>query len=118
MDPPYQGVCDTHNHRYLLGVAFDDFVGELEALNRRSISYIVSYDGRTGSKTHGRKLPDSLGLLHEEIFAGRSTQATLLGRREDTYESIYLSPALVARLGDKAHRLKHVKPSHQLRLFE
>lgn len=99
MDPPYQGVCRARNHRYLSGVAFDEFVAELEALNGRSISYIVSYDGRTGSKTHGRKLPGSLELRHEEILAGRSTQATLLGRTEATYESIYLSPALLARLG-------------------
>jgi hypothetical protein len=32
-----------------------------------------------------------------EINAGRSTQATLLNRKEYTYETIYLSPSLVSR---------------------
>ena len=99
MDPPYQGVTDTHNHRYLQGLEMEHFVETLTDLNRRGISYIVSYDGRTGDKVHGERLPSTLGLFHEEVAAGRSTQATLLGRAEDTFESLYLSPALVERLG-------------------
>ena len=55
---------------------------------------VVSYDGRTGEKTYGEPLPRSLNLVHIEVHAGRSTQATLLGRDHDTYESLYLSPAL------------------------
>ena len=34
-----------------------------------------------------------------ELNAGRSSQATLLGRKDHTYESLYLSPALVSQLG-------------------
>lgn len=97
MDPPYQGVCDTHNHRYLRGVPFEEFVEALADLNTRGVPFLVSYDGRTGSKTFGSRLPDSLGLRHIEILAGRSTQATLLGRDCRTYESLYLSPALLER---------------------
>jgi len=52
----------------------------LRDLLRRDIPFIVSYDGRTGNKRYGRPLPASLGLTHVEVLAGRSTQATLLGR--------------------------------------
>lgn len=98
MDPPYQGVSSNRNSRYLEGLAFDDFVLALENLNSRQISYIVSYDGRTGSKEIGRKLPDFLNLKHVELLAGRSSQATLLGRTDETYESLYISSALQKRL--------------------
>ncbi len=108
MDPPYQGVVDTHNHRYRHGIAFDDFVLALDGLRRKGIAFIVSYDGRTGTKRYGRPLPASLGLTHVEIPAGRSTQATLLGRDHRTYESLYLSPEIIA---DEVH-LKH-GPRHR-----
>jgi len=62
--------------------------------------FAVSYDGRTGQKRFGTDLPESLGLVRLEIKAGRSSQATLLGRRDITYESLYLSPTLVEAAGD------------------
>lgn len=99
MDPPYQGVSRQRDSRYLEGLSVTDFMKTLEDLNTRNISYIVSYDGRTGDKLIGRKLPDFLELEHIEINAGRSTQATLLGREDVTFESLYISPALKKRLG-------------------
>lgn len=99
MDPPYQGVCGDRDRRYFGQLAFRDFVETLHALNIRQISYLVSYDGRTGAKAFGKPLPASLDLTRLEIDAGRSSQATLLGRNDNTVESLYLSPALVARLG-------------------
>lgn len=98
MDPPYQGVSSNRDPRYLQGVSPEAFAQSLEDLNRRNISYIVSYDGRTGDKTFGVDLPESLELTRIELDAGRSSQATLLGRAERTYESLYLSPALIHRL--------------------
>ena len=94
MDPPYQGVCGERDQRYLQGVVYDEFVEVLESLNCRDIKYLVSYDGRTGGRVHGRKLPEHLRLRLIELDAGRSSQATLLGRAEVTVESLYLSPAL------------------------
>jgi DNA adenine methylase len=64
-----------------------------------SIPHPFPYDGRTGARQYGQILPDSLGLTHIEINAGRSSQATLLGRSARTYESLYLSPALAAQFG-------------------
>lgn len=94
MDPPYQGVCGNRDSRYLQNVQFCEFVQALEQLNQRGIRYLVSYDGRTGEKTHGKRLPDDLNLTLIELYAGRSSQATLLGRDDVTIESLYLSPSL------------------------
>jgi len=101
MDPPYQGVCGNRDNRYLAGIEIDEFIQALEKLNKRNISYIVSYDGRTGDKTFGEHLPKHLNLRRIELHCGRSTQATLLGRDDITYESLYISPALNRRLAGK-----------------
>jgi DNA adenine methylase len=104
MDPPYQGVVAgaSGDPRYYKGVSFNELVQALHVLNNRNIAYILSYDGRTGSRTYGEALPDSLHLHRIEINAGRSTQATLLGKNTITYESLYLSPALKNRLKGRA----------------
>ena len=73
---------------------FDDFVTALDQMNGRGLKYAISYDGRTGDKVYGEPLPAYLNLTLIELEAGRSTQATLLGRDEITVESLYLSPAL------------------------
>ena len=97
MDPPYQGTSNIENSkdsRYIQGVEFNEFVIELEKLNHRGIDYIVSYDGMTGEKKIGKDLPSSLNLTHLYINAGMSSQATLNGKNEITYESLYLSPRI------------------------
>jgi DNA adenine methylase len=98
MDPPYQGVCGNRDPRYYSGVTFEELVRALEDLIRRGVSFLLSYDGRRGEKTYGKKLPAGLGLHRIEIRAGRSAQSTLLGGSDVTYESLYLSPGLVDRL--------------------
>lgn len=111
MDPPYQGVCGDRDSRYLSGISHGDFISALQELNVRGISYIISYDGRTGNKKFGDLLPSSLGLTHVELEAGRSTQATLLGRDEITFESLYLSQALTEKLTHKP--TNHYRPHEQ-----
>ena len=98
MDPPYQGVRDSRDQRYCNGVDYEEFIQALEGLNRRHVPFIVSYDGRTGSKIYGEALPEDLDLVRLEINVGRSTQATLLGRSDCTVESLYLSSALMAQI--------------------
>jgi DNA adenine methylase len=117
MDPPYQGVCGNRDSRYLAGIQFCEFVEVLEKLNNRGIRYIVSYDGRTGDKVYGVKLPEYLELTHIELNAGRSTQATLLGRDDATVESLYLSPALADEL-IKPKMIYHFTKSEQMCLLE
>ncbi|MEZ4730863.1 MAG: DNA adenine methylase [Caldilineaceae bacterium] len=99
LDPPYQGTSGTRDARYCSGVDLFDLVEFLEKLNRRNIMFALSYDGIKGDKTYGKKLPADLQLYQILIDAGRSTQSTLLGQNDITYESLYLSPALVTRLG-------------------
>jgi DNA adenine methylase len=71
---------------------------ELKKLNQRNVPFILSYDGRTGQKSYGQNLPEELGMYRLEVDAGRSTQATLLGRDEVTFESVYLSRNLIGEL--------------------
>lgn len=95
LDPPYQGSSQNKDPRYYSGLSFTALVAALEQLNQRCIQYILSYDGRTGQKQHGAKLPDHLNLHRLEVCAGRSTQSTLSGGQALTYESIYVSPHLL-----------------------
>ena len=88
----------------------------LQTLNARDVSYIVSYDGRTGAKVHGRSAPRDLGLFRIELSAGPSSQETLLGRAAITYESLYLSPALTEHL--RLARSYPKRPAQQLALLE
>lgn len=100
MDPPYQGTSNKDNsrdNRYIQGVDFEEFVEELMKLNERRIDFIVSYDGMTGDKVIGKKLPQKLSLNHIYINAGLSAQATLNGTKEITYESLYTSRNLKTR---------------------
>jgi len=108
LDPPYQGVSANRDARYIGGVDYNDFVDSLNDLNNRHISFIVSYDGRTGEKSFGKSLPTKLNLQQIELKAGRSSQATLLGRQDETYESLYLSSALVARLSPQAEPVQAI----------
>lgn len=105
MDPPYQGTSGNRDGRYIRGLQFEHLVETLEALNQTDISFILSYDGSCGSVAYGEPLPKSLSLSHVIVNAGRSTQSTLLGRDDVTFESLYLSPALVKRIGLRAHLL-------------
>lgn len=97
MDPPYQGVCNGRDNRYLPKVDHHALCDELSKLNERGVMFAVSYDGRTGSRSYGTSLPNSLDLEQMEIRVGRSAQSTLLGRSEVTFESLYLSSALRER---------------------
>lgn len=117
MDPPYQGVCGERDSRYFAGISPDDFAAELETLNHKYIRYLVSYDGRSGNRVYGKPLPAKLNLTLVEIEAGRSSQATLLGRSEMTVESLYLSPALADELEAPAtiHRRQR---DEQMQLME
>ena len=94
MDPPYQGVCGERDSRYFSGIENDEFVNELEKLIYRGISFLVSYDGKCGNKIYGSDIPIKKGIKHIELKAGRSSQSTLLGKNEITYESLYISSDL------------------------
>lgn len=98
MDPPYQGVTDVADHRYMSGLRRADYEAALREANANGVSYIVSYDVVTSDNKYGEALSPHLDLLHLHVRAGTSSQATLSGRNEQTVESLYFSPALVERL--------------------
>jgi len=98
MDPPYQGVSSARDHRYVRGLDRLEFQEALVAAIDIDASFIVSYDVVSAERRYGGALEERLGLTHLHILAGRSSQATLQGINRSTVESIYLSPALVARL--------------------
>lgn len=94
LDPPYQGVSGGRDRRYIAPIDLPRLCDQLEALNRRGVRYLLSFDGRTGEKRYGSPLPGELGLRCVQLAAGRSSQSTLSGRVADTVESLYLSPSL------------------------
>lgn len=97
MDPPWQGTSGKRDPRYAYLLDLDELVAELEKLNQRNVPYMLSFDGTCGDKTYGAELPEQLRLRKVGLHAGRSSQATLLGREAVTIESLYLSPALLAK---------------------
>lgn len=50
MDPPYQGVSNVRDCRYLSGIDFNEFVEAVDSLNHRGIDFVISYDGKCGEK--------------------------------------------------------------------
>ena len=113
MDPPWQGTSGKRDPRYAYLLNLDELVEELHNLNQRNVPYMLSFDGACGDKTYGAELPDGLRLKKVALHAGRSSQATLLGRDEVTIESLYLSPALLA----KSKTVTHEKENPQLDLL-
>jgi len=94
MDPPYQGTSGDRDPRYHQQLDLERFVSELAALRSRAVPFILSFDGQSGSRTYGEPLPEGLGLTRIAVHAGRSSQATLNGRTDETIESLYVSPEL------------------------
>jgi DNA adenine methylase len=100
-DPPYEGVGGKDKRYYEQLADGDSLINGLDWLNREKVPYLLSFDG-TARSTRARKLRRMLSLQEIQINAGRSAQATLLGRKVITKESIYISPILRDRLSKEA----------------
>lgn len=98
MDPPYQGVSNVRDCRYYSGIEYLDFINTIDKLNSRGIDFLISYDGKCGDRQYGKDLPKELGLHKILLNAGLSSQSTLLGKKEITYEALYISKNLVKHL--------------------
>lgn len=92
LDPPWQGTTLGKDRRYHAGLTRERLVETLRRLNERGVPFLLSYDGRCGDQKYGEPLPEDLDLTLLELDAGRSSQATLSGRQDVTFESLYLSP--------------------------
>ena len=95
LDPPYQGVTNSRDCRYLKGLSYEEFSESIALLDKKGIDYIISYDGECGGREYGRDLPSSLNCTKYMLNAGISTQSTLLGKNDITYESLYVSKSIV-----------------------
>jgi len=94
LDPPYLGTTVGRDKRYAQQLPPGALTDGLRHLLTRRVPFALSYDGMTGSKVHGAPLPEALRLARVLLDAGRSSQATLSGRDENTVESLYLSPGV------------------------
>jgi DNA adenine methylase len=94
MDPPYLGTTIGRDKRYAQQLEQEHLIDGLKGLLKRKVPFALSYDGMTGNKVYGPPLPATLRLTRLLLHAGKSSQATLSGRSEDTVESLYLSPGL------------------------
>ena len=99
MDPPYQGVCANRDPRYIEGLSFDDLVETLDDLNVERVSFILSYDGRTGAKVFGTTFAQVAWPDSDRARRWPLVPSHTVGACGNTVESLYLSPALVARIG-------------------
>lgn len=109
MDPPWQGTSGNRDPRYAFTLNLEELIEEMERLNDSGVPFLLSFDGECGNRTYGKDLPPSLALQRVPLDAGRSSQATLLGRTEVTIESLYLSPALVAKNKEKKRKEKTIQ---------
>jgi DNA adenine methylase len=94
LDPPWHGTSTGRDKRYYEGLERRRLVAALEDLNSRNVPFLLSYDGRHGTKSYGDPLPSSLRTTRLELLAGRSAQATLFGRTDHTGESRYVAENL------------------------
>lgn len=97
MDPPYRGTSEGADRRYAEWMTRDRLIDGLRLLRARRLRLILSYDGACGDRVYGPPLPEDLGMPRLFLRAGRSSQATLNGRADETLESLYLSPGLAER---------------------
>jgi DNA adenine methylase len=117
MDPPYQGTTYGHDKRYAAQLEREHLEEALRGLNERHVPFILSYDGKTGNKVYAEPLQDDLCTTHLSIHAGRSSQATLAGRAEDTVESLYISKSLTNHLEDLPDYSQPIRRQKQIELF-
>jgi DNA adenine methylase len=114
MDPPYQGVTNVRDNRYLAGVEYHDFAKAIETLNNKGVDYLISYDGNCGDKSYGEELPSSLNCTKVLLNAGRSTQATLLGKTDETFEALYISESLRGQFESQIAHIEFIAPQLKL----
>ena len=109
MDPPYQGVTNVRDNRYFSGVPFDEFAESLKILNKKGVDYLISYDGECGGKEYGEDLPEDLKCKKVMLNAGLSSQALLLGKKETTFEALYISEALIQEIDKEPEQLSFME---------
>ena len=87
-DPPYAG----NNMRYTQDLDLDRFFGHLEELNRRGVSWALSFDGTRGDVDLSYSVPEDIYKRRSLIPSGNSAVRKVLnGPIEPVHESLYLN---------------------------
>lgn len=94
LDPPYLGTSIGRDTRYHQQLTQEQVCEGIVELRGRDVPFALSYDGTTGGREYGPPLPASLALTQLFLHAGISSQSTLAGRKEETVESLYITPGL------------------------
>lgn len=110
LDPPYLGTSIGRDKRYFSQVTSDELCDGLSFLNLRKIRFVLSYDGKTGAKVYGPPLPKALKLKHLLVEIGRSSQSTLNGKDDVTFESLYISEDVASGELESSSRKLKPKP--------
>jgi DNA adenine methylase len=89
LDPPYAGS----RQRYVADLDPTRLWDALEALNRRGVRWMLSFDGRRdGAAVGGAAPPSDLWLRHLHLPTGASALHRVLhGRRPPVEESVYMN---------------------------
>ena len=115
LDPPYLGTSIGRDKRYANQMCRDTLIDGLTSLIDRRVRFSLSYDGMTGDREYGPPLPSELGMSRVLLHAGVSSQSTLVGRREDTIESLYVWPPVADHI-DLSKPLRELEDSRQFSL--
>ncbi len=88
LDPPYFHT----KGRYYGTIDYDRFLGYLENLNKRSVKFMLSFDGIRGEENYLVELPKELYKRHEMIPSGNSSFKKVMDKQSlKVYESLYLN---------------------------
>lgn len=116
LDPPYQGTTYGRDKRYFHQLDKEHLYSELRVLNKRRVKFLLSYDGFLGNKAYGEELPEDIDAKRILLDAGRSSQATLSGKKDVTVESLYISKYIL-RKQDNSNYVKNNDSNYQLELI-
>ncbi|MCA9346778.1 Dam family site-specific DNA-(adenine-N6)-methyltransferase [Candidatus Saccharibacteria bacterium] len=88
LDPPYF----NNKNRYLENIDHEAFFKYLGELNKKSIRYVLSYDGHSESKNYDHPLPKELYKRHLKVHSGLSAFKKVQDKQKDNvHESLYLN---------------------------
>lgn len=89
LDPPYGGT----RGRYLpQPFSLEDFIEELERLNKVGALWMLTFDGKAGTRTYSSQIPKHLYSTYLQIQTGNSPFTRLMGASLDAvHESVYLN---------------------------
>jgi DNA adenine methylase len=88
LDPPYFNT----KGRYFGTIDFYRFVDYLDLLNKKSVKYALSFDGKRGDTDYTVELPKELYKRHLMLSSGNSSFKKVMDKKSEVvFESLYLN---------------------------